>query len=87
MNILQATWDIIWFFFWTFAFIAYLMVLFSIIGDLFHDSTLNGWGKAAWMLFLIFVPFLTALVYLIARRTGMAKRQLRAARQHQAATP
>ena len=86
MDILQATWDIVWFFFWTFAFIAYLMVLFSIIGDIFRDSSLNGWGKAAWMLFLIFVPFLTALVYLIARGTGMAERQMSAAQQNQAAT-
>lgn len=86
MDILQATWDIVWFFFWTFAFIAYLMVLFSIIGDIFRDRSLNGWGKAAWMLFLIFVPFLTALVYLIARGTGMAERQMSAAQQNQAAT-
>ncbi|TFC83266.1 hypothetical protein E3T23_02530 [Cryobacterium cheniae] len=86
MNFLEATWDIIWFFFWTFAFIAYLMVLFSIIGDIFRDSTLNGWAKAAWMLFLVFVPFLTSLVYLIARGKGMAERQMRAAQQNQAAT-
>lgn len=86
MNFLEATWDVIWFFFWTFAFIAYLMVLFSIIGDIFRDHTLNGWGKAAWMLFLVFVPFLTALIYLIARGKGMAERQMRAAQQNQTAT-
>jgi uncharacterized membrane protein len=86
MDFLEATWDIIWFFFWTFAFIAYLMVLFSIIGDIFRDHTLNGWGKAAWMLFLVFVPFLTALIYLIARGKSMAERQMRAAQQNQAAT-
>ncbi|TFC85147.1 hypothetical protein E3T28_12180 [Cryobacterium sinapicolor] len=86
MDFLQATWDIIWFFFWTFAFIAYLMVLFSIIGDIFRDHTLSGWGKAAWMLFLVFVPFLTALIYLIARGKGMAERQMRAAQQNQSAT-
>ena len=86
MDFLEATWDIIWFFFWSFAFIAYLMVLFSIIGDIFRDHTLSGWAKAAWMLFLIFVPFLTALVYLIARGKGMAERQMRAAQQNQAAT-
>ncbi|HSP53762.1 MAG TPA: SHOCT domain-containing protein [Cryobacterium sp.] len=86
MDFLEATWDIIWFFFWTFAFIAYLMVLFSIIGDIFRDHTLSGWAKAAWMLFLVFVPFLTALVYLIARGKGMAERQMRAAQQNQAAT-
>jgi type VI protein secretion system component VasK len=67
-------WDVVWFFFWTFAFIAYLIALFSIIGDLFRDHKLNGWFKAIWILFLLFVPFLTALVYLIARGRGMAER-------------
>ncbi|MFF1875943.1 SHOCT domain-containing protein [Kitasatospora herbaricolor] len=68
-------WDIIWLFFWSFAFIAYLFALFAIIGDLFRDHKLNGWWKAVWVIFLIFVPFLTALVYLIARGRGMAERQ------------
>ena len=63
-------------FFWVFVFFAYLMVLFSIIGDLFRDSELSGWLKAVWIVFLIFVPFLTALVYLIARGNGMTKRGL-----------
>ena len=62
--------------FWVFVFFAYLMVLFSIIGDLFRDSELNGWVKAIWIIFLIFVPFLTALIYLIARGNGMTKRGL-----------
>jgi hypothetical protein len=74
-------WDIVWFFFWTFAFIAYLMALFSIVADLFRDHKLNGWFKAIWILFLIFVPFLTALVYLIARGKGMAERSRRNAEQ------
>lgn len=67
-------WDIIWWFLWAFVFIAYLFVLFSIVGDLFRDRKLNGWAKALWIIFLIFVPFLTALVYLIARGPGMAER-------------
>jgi len=67
-------WSIIWFFFWSFAFIAYLIALFSIITDLFRDQDLNGWFKALWIVFLLFVPFLTALVYLIARGGGMADR-------------
>src|SRR5215218_1585507 len=50
-----------------FLFAAWLMILFVIIGDLFRDHGLSGWGKAAWTVFLIFVPFLAALVYLIAR--------------------
>jgi uncharacterized membrane protein len=67
-------WDLIWWFLWAFAFIAYLFALFAIIGDLFRDHKMKGWAKAIWIVFLIFVPFLTALVYLIARGGGMAER-------------
>jgi hypothetical protein len=59
-----------------FLFAAWLMILFVIIGDLFRDHQLSGWGKAAWTIFLIFVPFLAALVYLIARGEGMRERAL-----------
>lgn len=79
-------WSVIWLFFWSFAFVAYLFALFAIISDLFRDHKLNGWWKAVWIIFLIFVPFLTALVYLIARGPGMAERSQREARQMQSAT-
>ena len=65
-----------------FVFAAWLMVLFTIIGDLFRDHAMSGWGKAAWIVFLIFLPFLGALVYLIARGHGMRERALA---QHQEA--
>jgi hypothetical protein len=65
-----------------FLFAAYLMVLFTIIGDLFRDHSLSGWAKAAWVLFLIVVPFLGALIYLIARGEGMRERAM--AQQQQA---
>ncbi len=76
-------WDLIWWFLWAFVFISYLFALFAIIGDLFRDPKLNGWGKAVWIIFLIFVPFLTALIYLIARGKGMGERSAAAARQMQ----
>jgi len=69
-------WDIIWFIIVSFAFFAYLLILFNILGDLFRDKETSGWLKAVWVLFLIFLPFLTALVYLIARGHGMAERQM-----------
>ncbi|MGN6218271.1 MAG: SHOCT domain-containing protein [Microbacterium sp.] len=78
-------WDLLAWIFWVFVFVAYLMVVFSIIGDLFRDEKLNGWLKAVWILFLIFVPFLTALVYLIARGKGMQERSLAQAKALQAA--
>ena len=59
-----------------FLFAAWLMVLFSIFGDLFRDHEVSGWGKAAWSLFLIFVPFLGSLIYLIVRGSGMRERAL-----------
>lgn len=56
-------------------FIAYLIALFSIISDLFRDRDLGGFAKAVWFIFLIFAPFITALIYLIARGKGMGQRQ------------
>jgi hypothetical protein len=68
-------WDILWTTFLIFAFVAYLMILFSIITDLIRDRALSGWYKALWFIFLVWVPYLTAFVYLIARGRGMAERQ------------
>jgi hypothetical protein len=67
-------WDIVWFIVITFAFVAYLMVLFSILTDLFRDKDTSGIAKAVWIIALIFLPFLTALIYLIVRGHGMAER-------------
>jgi hypothetical protein len=74
-------WDLIWWFLVAFVFISYLFALFAIIGDLFRDHKLNGWFKALWIIFLIFVPFLTVLIYLIARGRGMAERSAAQAQQ------
>jgi hypothetical protein len=70
----MSFWDIVWFIFISFAFFAYLMVLFSIIGDLFRDRDVSGVVKAAWIIGLIFLPFLSSLVYLVTRGRGMAER-------------
>ena len=77
----MSFWDIVWFILISFAFVAYLMVLFSIIGDLFRDPDESGAMKAVWMLALIFLPFLSALTYLIVRGKGMAERQVAAVEQ------
>ena len=79
----NAFWNTVWLFFWCFAFVAYLFALFAILGDLFRDRKLNGWWKAVWIIFLIFVPFLTALIYVIARGKGMAERSAKDAAQTQ----
>ena len=72
----MSFWDIVWFIFIFFAFMAYLMVLFTIITDLFRDDTVNGWMKALWIVLLIFFPLITALVYLIVRGKDMQRRQI-----------
>ncbi|MGV9826962.1 MULTISPECIES: SHOCT domain-containing protein [unclassified Gordonia (in: high G+C Gram-positive bacteria)] len=83
-------WEGFWNFLWTmvviFAFVAYLIVLWYIIADLFRDHKLSGWWKAVWVIFLIIFPYLTAIVYLLGRGRGMAERSAQAAAQAQAAT-
>ncbi|WP_243064204.1 SHOCT domain-containing protein [Humibacter sp. RRB41] len=86
MSFWDNFWNIIWVIFWSFAFVAYLFALFSVVADLFRDHKLNGWWKALWIIFLIFVPFLTVLVYLIARGRGMAERGAKEQKQVQQAT-
>ena len=86
MTFLSNFWDFIWLLFWTFAFVAYLFAIFAIIGDLFRDHKLAGGWKAVWIIFLIFLPFITALVYLIARGKSMAERSAAAAAESQQAT-
>jgi len=73
-------WDIVWLILSTFVFVAYLLVLFQIVIDLFRDHELGGGFKALWIIGLIFLPVMTALVYIVARGRGMAERQ-RAAMQ------
>ncbi|WP_129787171.1 SHOCT domain-containing protein [Promicromonospora panici] len=68
-------WDFFWLMVYSFFFVAYLMVLFQVVADLFRDKQLSGWWKALWIFLLIFLPVLTALVYLIAQGRGMAQRQ------------
>ncbi|WP_331457492.1 SHOCT domain-containing protein [Arthrobacter sp. EPSL27] len=54
-----------------------------VIADLFRDHELSGWWKAVWIVFLAFVPFLTLLVYMVARGKGMAARSMERARRDQ----
>ena len=82
----MSFWDFFWLLIWSYIFVAYLMLLFHIIVDVFRDRELGGFAKALWMIALILIPLLSALIYLIARGAGMAERQAGAARQAQAET-
>jgi hypothetical protein len=78
--------SILWYTLTIIIFISYLFALFAIVGDLFRDRDLSGGLKAVWIFFLVFFPFITALIYLIARGNGMGQRAEAQVRQSKAAT-
>ncbi len=71
--------------FWFFIWIAAIMVWFRCLFDMFGDHTLSGWAKAGWAVVLIFIPWVGALIYLIARGRSMTERQAKAAAELQSA--
>ena len=73
-------WDILFFFF----LVIWIMILFSVIGDLFRDKDESGFKKFLWCIFLIFAPFITLFVYVIVRGKGMAERNVERQAQAQA---
>ncbi|WP_067858317.1 SHOCT domain-containing protein [Nocardia shimofusensis] len=72
----MSFWEVLWLIVVSFAFIAYLLLLFHIIADLFRDSETSGWAKAVWIVFLFVLPLLTSLVYVIVRGKGMQERAM-----------
>ena len=83
---MDSFWDFFWLLVWGFFFVYFLMILFQIIGDLFRDRDLSGWWKALWIIALVFIPFLSMLIYLVVRGKGMAERNAAAFRNAQAST-
>jgi hypothetical protein len=78
-------WDILLWTLWIWLVFAFFMVLFRVFGDLFSDKSVSGLGKFGWSVFIIFLPFLGLLVYIIARGEGMTQRQLAKMGEMQAA--
>jgi len=70
--------DILLMVFEIFLFVVWIWILFTIITDLFRNHEMSGWLKAAWLVVLVFIPYLAALVYLIVYGSDMRERQLRA---------
>lgn len=77
--ILGLFWTMLMFFLW----IAWLMLLFRVFADIFR-SDMSGWSKAAWSIFVIIVPLLGVLIYLIANGDQMTARNVESMRQSQA---
>jgi len=57
-----------------FFFVIWIWILITVLVDLFRDHELSGWWKAVWVFFLVFLPVITVLIYLIARGDGMRTR-------------
>jgi Phospholipase_D-nuclease N-terminal/Short C-terminal domain len=77
---LDVFWTMILFFLW----VAWIWTLVGVLSDVFRRNDLSGWGKAAWTLFVIVVPFLGVLIYLIAHGKEMGERSLEQANARRA---
>jgi Short C-terminal domain/Phospholipase_D-nuclease N-terminal len=77
--------DLFWTILWIFGFIIWIWLLIMIFGDIFRSHDIGGWAKALWTIFVIVLPLLGILVYLIARGGGMHERAAQQAQQQQQA--
>jgi ABC-type multidrug transport system fused ATPase/permease subunit len=71
--------------FWIYVAVACIWIFITIIIDIFRDPSLGGFAKAMWVLFLVFLPFLAAFIYLIARGKSMTERRVAEMQEAQAA--
>jgi len=68
---LDVLWDILIFFAW----VIFIWIAITVLIDVFRRHDISGWGKAAWVVFVVILPWIGVLVYLIANHTGMAERR------------
>ena len=68
---LNVLWDILIFFAW----VIFIWIAITVLIDVFRRHDISGWGKAAWVVFVVILPWIGVLVYLIANHTGMAERR------------
>jgi Phospholipase_D-nuclease N-terminal len=71
--------DIFWTMILFFAWVVWIWMMVVILSDVFRRSDIGGWAKAAWVVFMIVLPFLGVLVYLIAQHDGIAERNAKQA--------
>jgi len=79
--LLGAFWTILVIFLW----VLWIWVLIYVFIDIFRSPDLSGWGKALWFIFVLFIPLIGVLVYLIARGDKMHERAVQQAQQQDAA--
>jgi hypothetical protein len=79
--LLDVFWTIVIFFSW----VIWFWIVITVFADLFRRHDISGWGKAAWIVFVIVLPFLGVLVYLIAQHDGMRERSTKEAQAQQQA--
>ncbi|HET6869586.1 MAG TPA: PLDc N-terminal domain-containing protein [Solirubrobacteraceae bacterium] len=77
---LEVLWDMLIFFAW----VIFIWIAITVLIDVFRRHDISGWGKAAWTIFVVFLPWIGVLVYLIANHAGMAERRYREAANAQA---
>ena len=82
----MSLWDVRVEIFWFMLLVAWIWLLIVIVSDIFRDHDLSGWGKAAWTLFLVVVPWVGALTYLIVRGQSMNDRTRAQAEQNEQAS-
>ena len=75
-------WEVFASMFWFMLLITWIWMIIAIFGDIFRDRELSGWGKALWSIFIIIIPWLGALVYLIVRGSSMGQRSASAAEEN-----
>jgi hypothetical protein len=73
--------DVMWTMLVFFAWVIWFWLLITVFGDVFRRRDISGWGKAAWIIFVIVLPYLGVLVYLIAQHDGMAERNVKQVQQ------
>lgn len=69
--------DILWSMLVFFFIVVYFMIFFFILVDLFRSHDMSGWAKAVWIIFLLFLPLLAMLIYMIVRGPKMQERALK----------
>ena len=77
--------DLFWTMLWFFLFIAYIWLLIAIFSDIFRSHDLGGGAKTLWVIFVLVIPLIGVLVYLIARGGSMHERAVASAQQQQQA--